>query len=119
MIRLLGHTLLNKKKIYIALTTIYGIGISTSKKILNDLEINPESKVFDLPESKFSDLRKYLESSGLKLEENLKRHLASNIRKLRDINCYRGRRHAKGLPVRGQRTKTNSRTSRRLFTSKK
>lgn len=119
MVRLLGHTLLNKKKIYIALTSIYGIGIITSKKILKNLDINPNLKILNVSDSKFIELRKYLESSGLKLEENLKRHIAGNIRKLKEINCYRGRRHAKGLPVRGQRTKTNSRTSRRIFISKR
>lgn len=119
MVRLLGHTLLNKKKIYIALTSIYGIGIITSKKILANLNIDPNLKVTNIPESKFSDLRKYLENSNLKLEENLKRYVATNIRKLKEINSYRGKRHLKGLPVRGQRTRTNNRTSRRLFLFKK
>jgi small subunit ribosomal protein S13 len=118
MVRLLGHTLLNKKKIYIALTSIYGIGIVTSKKILKDLNIDPELKVINVPESKFSDLRKYLENSNIKLEENLKRYIATNIRRLKEVNSYRGKRHLKGLPVRGQRTRTNNRTSRRLFISK-
>jgi small subunit ribosomal protein S13 len=114
MVRILGNALANKKKIYIALTAIYGIGISTAKKILKRIEINPDTKVFELTEKNISNLRDILESEELKLEGDLKRLITSNIRRLIDINSFRGRRHLKGLPVRGQRTRTNNRTSRKL-----
>lgn len=121
MVRILGNNLSNKKKIYIALTSIYGIGISTSKRILNQLNIDPETKVTDLTESNISVLRDKLETEEFKLEGDLKRLISLNIKRLIDINSVRGRRHLKGLPVRGQRTRTNSRTSRRqsLFIRKK
>lgn len=114
MVRILGNALANKKKIYIALTAIYGIGISTAKKILKRIGIDPNTKVFELTEKNISNLRDILESEELKLEGDLKRLIASNIRRLIDINSFRGRRHLKGLPVRGQRTRTNNRTSRKL-----
>ncbi len=121
MVRILGNNLANKKKIYIALTSIYGIGISTSRKILNKLNINPDYKVSELTESNVSDLRDILETEEFKLEGDLKRVINANIRRLIDINSFRGRRHLKGLPVRGQRTRTNNRTSRKqnFLTSKK
>jgi small subunit ribosomal protein S13 len=119
--RILGNNLSNKKKIYIALTSIYGIGIPTSKKILRQLNIDPNLKVTDLNEGNISALRDILETDEFKLEGDLKRLINLNIKRLIDINSFRGRRHLKGLPVRGQRTRTNNRTSRRqsLFTRKK
>jgi small subunit ribosomal protein S13 len=121
MVRILGNNLANKKKIYIALTCIYGIGIPTSLNILKKLDISPDCKVIDLTEGNISSLRDILETEDFKLEGDLKRILSSNIRRLIDINSFRGRRHLKGLPVRGQRTRTNNRTSRRqsLFIRKK
>jgi small subunit ribosomal protein S13 len=121
MVRILGNNLSNKKKIYIALTSIYGIGIPTSLKILKQLEIDPNLKVTDLTESNTSSLRDFLETEEFKLEGDLKRLISSNIKRLIDINSFRGRRHLKGLPVRGQRTRTNNRTSRRqsIFNFKK
>ena len=121
MVRILGNNLSNKKKIVIALTCIYGIGLSRSKKILKKLTINPNSKVTDLTEINISQLRDLLETDEFKLEGDLKRMINLNIKRLIDINSFRGRRHLKGLPVRGQRTRTNNRTSRRisLFTRKK
>lgn len=113
MVRLLGNNLPNKKKIYIALTCIYGIGIPTSKRILKKLEIDPNLKVVDLTESHVSELREILETEEFKLEGDLKRLVSLNIKRLIEINSVRGRRHLKGLPVRGQRTRTNNRTSRR------
>lgn len=113
MVRLLGNNLANKKKIYIALTCIYGIGLSRSRKILSKLSINPNLKVFELTENHISALREILETDEFKLEGDLKRLVSLNIKRLIDINSFRGRRHLKGLPVRGQRTRTNSRTSRR------
>ena len=121
MVRILGNNLSNKKKVYIALTCIYGVGIPTSLKILNRLEINPNLKVTELTESHISSLRDLLEQEEFKLEGDLKRLITSNIKRLIDINSFRGRRHLKGLPVRGQRTRTNNRTSRRqsIFSFKK
>jgi small subunit ribosomal protein S13 len=113
MVRILGNNLSNKKKIYIALTSIYGIGIPTSLKILKQLNIDPNVKVPDLTESNTSSLRDLLETEEFKLEGDLKRLIGANIKRLIDINSFRGRRHLKGLPVRGQRTRTNNRTSRR------
>lgn len=120
MVRILGNNLSNKKKIYVALTCIYGIGIPTSKKILNRLNINPNLKVSELNEINISGLRDILETDEFKLEGDLKRLVSLNIKRLIDINCFKGRRHLKGLPVRGQRTRTNNRTSRKLsfFTRK-
>jgi len=121
MVRILGNNLSNKKKIYIALTCIYGIGISTSQKILEKLSIDPNCKVSELTETNISELRDLLETENFKLEGDLKRMISLNIKRLIDINSFRGRRHLKGLPVRGQRTRTNTRTSRRqsLFIRKK
>lgn len=121
MVRILGNNLSNKKKIYIALTCIYGIGIPTSKKILKELNIDSNIKVSDLNETNISELREMLEKEEFKLEGDLKRIVNLNIKRLIDINSFRGRRHLKGLPVRGQRTRTNNRTSRRqsLFSRKK
>jgi small subunit ribosomal protein S13 len=121
MVRILGNNLSNKKKIYIALTCIYGIGIPTAKKILMQLNIDPNIKVSELTELNVSALRDILETDEFKLEGDLKRLISLNIKRLIDINSFRGRRHLKGLPVRGQRTRTNNRTSRRqsLFIRKK
>jgi small subunit ribosomal protein S13 len=113
MVRILGNNLSNKKKISIALTAIYGIGISRSLKILQHLNINPDSKVADLNELDVGQLRDYLETDEFKLEGDLKRIISLNIKRLIDISSFRGRRHLKGLPVRGQRTRTNSRNCRR------
>jgi small subunit ribosomal protein S13 len=114
MVRILGNVLVNKKKIYIALTSIYGIGISTAKKVLKKINIEPTLKVSELTEKDISNLRDTLESNQFKLDGDLIRIINSNIRRLIDINSFRGRRHLKGLPVRGQRTRTNNRTSRKL-----
>jgi small subunit ribosomal protein S13 len=119
--RILGNNLSNKKKIYIALTCIYGIGIPTSKKLLTKLNIDWNSKLADLTERNLSDLRDSVESEDLKLEGDLKRLISMNIKRLIEIQSFRGKRHLKGLPVRGQRTRTNNRTSRRqsVFSFKK
>ena len=120
MVRLLGNNLSNRKKVYIALTAVYGIGIPTAYEILRKADIDPETKVADLTETQISTIRDSLESDDYKLEGDLKRLISLNIKRLVDINSVRGRRHIKGLPVRGQRTRTNNRTSRRLsfFTRK-
>jgi small subunit ribosomal protein S13 len=120
MVRILGNNLSNKKKIYIALTCIYGIGISRARKILTELKIEEDLKVSELTEINISALRDLLETEEYKLEGDLRRIVSLNIKRLIDINSFRGRRHLKGLPVRGQRTRTNNRTCRRqsLFTRK-
>lgn len=120
MVRLLGNNLPSKKKVYIGLTSIYGIGIQTSKKILAELGIDENTKVSDLTEENVSAIRDRLEMGDLQLEGDLKRIRSLNIKRLIEISSVRGRRHLKGLPVRGQRTRTNNRTSRRqsMYTRK-
>lgn len=120
MVRLLGNNLSNRKKVYIALTAVYGVGIPTSYKILGSVNVDPEKKVADLTETEISAIRDALESNEYQLEGDLKRFVSLNIKRLVDISSVRGRRHIRGLPVRGQRTRTNNRTSRRLglFTRK-
>ncbi len=121
MVRILGNNLSNKKKIVIALTAIYGIGRITASKILKLLNIKENLKVSELSENDISAIRNYLETDNFKLEGDLKRMINMNIKRLIEINCFRGRRHLKGLPLRGQRTRTNSRTSRKqtIFGRKK
>jgi|SRR3989344_4047238 len=108
--RILGITLPDNKRIEIALTAIYGIGRPLSVKILNQANVPLGLKPKDISTSQENEIRKIIE--GLKVEGDLKRDVASNIKRLKDIKSYRGLRHSKVLPVRGQRTKTNSRTRR-------
>jgi small subunit ribosomal protein S13 len=112
MIRLLGVDLPKNKKIPFALTNIYGIGLKTAQKILKSCNITLTKSSDDLTINEIASLRNSLESINLKLEGNLRRFIALNIKHLNDINCYRGIRHRQGLPLRGQRTRTNSRTRR-------
>lgn len=115
MIRILGTDLENKKKIFIALTSIYGIGLSRSLKILKELKIDSKKNVENLTEFEAIQLRSLLEEgNNFQLEGNLKRYINQNINRLIEIKSYRGKRHLKKLPVRGQRTRTNSRTVRKL-----
>lgn len=107
--RISGITLPNKHVPY-ALTAIYGIGLSRAQKIVAAAKIDPMKRADDLNAEEENAIRKELE--GLKLEGDLKREVAGNIKRLKDIGAYRGSRHAKKLPARGQRTKTNSRTVR-------
>ena len=108
MIRLLGVDLPKNKKIPFALSNIYGIGLKTAQKILKTCNIDLLKSSDDLTINEIASLRNNLESINLKLEGNLRRFINLNIKHLSDINCYRGIRHRKGLPVRGQRTRTNS-----------
>ena len=108
MARIAGIDLPKEKRIEIALTYIFGIGLPTSHKILKATDINPDTRVKDLNESEVNALRDYIKN--LKVEGDLRREVALNIKRLVEIGCYRGIRHRKGLPVRGQRTKTNART---------
>ncbi len=113
MIRILGTNLDNKKKLFIALRAIYGIGLSQAIKILSFLRIDPFKRTAGLTDYESIALRNFIENSNLLLEGNLKRYRYQNIKHLIEINSYRGKRHLKGLPVRGQRTRTNSRTIRK------
>ncbi|OUM95483.1 MAG: 30S ribosomal protein S13 [Paenibacillaceae bacterium ZCTH02-B3] len=121
MARIAGVDLPREKRVEIGLTYIYGIGKSTSQRILAETGINPDTRVRDLTEDEVSRLRDYIEKN-LKVEGDLRREVAMNIKRLTEIGCYRGIRHRKGLPVRGQRTKTNARTRkgpRRTVANKK
>ncbi len=109
MARLSGVDLPREKRIEIGLTYIFGIGLTTSKKILEATGINPDTRVKDLTEEDVSKLRDYIDKN-LIVEGDLRREVGLNIKRLVEIQCYRGVRHRKGLPVRGQRTKTNART---------
>lgn len=112
MIRIAGVDLPDSKSIEIALTYIYGIGRTTSKEILTSIDINPETKTKALTDSEVSQLRERIEKNYT-TESDLKRLIALNIKRLVEINCYRGRRHIQGLPLRGQRTRTNSQTRKK------
>ena len=109
MARIAGVDLPKEKRVEIGLTYIYGVGLSTSQKILATTGINPDTRIKDLTEDEVNEIRNYV-NKNLMVEGDLRREIALNIKRLRDIKCYRGMRHAKGLPLRGQRTKTNART---------
>ena len=109
MARLVGVDLPRDKRIEIGLTYIYGIGLTTSKKILAETGVNPDTRVNDLTEDELSKLRDYIQAN-LTTEGDLHREVSQNIKRLMEIGCYRGLRHRRGLPVRGQRTHTNART---------
>ena len=108
MARISGIDLPRDKRIEIGLTYIFGIGLPTSKKILSQTGVSPDVRVKDLSTEDEQKLREVIET--LKVEGDLRREVASNIKRLTDIGCYRGLRHRRGLPVRGQRTRTNART---------
>ena len=109
MARIAGVDLPNEKRVEIGLTYIYGIGLTTSKKILADTGVNPDVRVKDLTEDDVSKLREYIDKN-LEVEGDRRRSVAFDIKRLIEIGSYRGLRHRKGLPVRGQRSKTNART---------
>lgn len=109
MARLVGVDLPRDKRIEVGLTYIYGIGLTTSKKILAETGVNPDTRVNDLTEDELSKLRDYIQEN-LTTEGDLHREVSQNIKRLMEIGCYRGLRHRRGLPVRGQRTHTNART---------
>ena len=109
MARLVGVDLPRDKRIEIGLTYIYGIGLTTSKKILSETGVNPDTKCNDLTEDDLSKIRDYIQEN-LTVEGDLHREVSQNVKRLMEIGCYRGLRHRKGLPVRGQRTHTNART---------
>ncbi len=109
MARISGVDLPREKRVEYGLTYIYGIGLKTSQKMLAEVGINPDTRVKDLSETDISKLRDYIEHN-LKVEGDLRREVALNIKRLMEIGCYRGVRHRRGLPVRGQNTKNNART---------
>lgn len=109
MARIAGVDLPKEKRVEIGLTYIYGIGLPTSHKILKDTGVNPDARVKELTEEEVNALRDYI-NKNVKVEGDLRREIALNIKRLMEIGCYRGIRHRRGLPVRGQRTKTNART---------
>jgi small subunit ribosomal protein S13 len=109
MARIAGVDIPREKRVEVSLTYIYGIGRSTANKILKHAEISPDTRVKDLTEQEISRIREVLEGNHV-VEGDLRRELSMNIKRLMDIGTYRGLRHRRGLPVRGQRTRTNSRT---------
>ncbi|NMB64104.1 MAG: 30S ribosomal protein S13 [Spirochaetes bacterium] len=109
MARIAGVDLPNNKRVEVALTYIFGIGPSSSRKILEDAQVNPDTRVKDLTDEEINQLRKIIEKS-YKVEGDLRTQIAMDIKRLMDIGCYRGIRHRRGLPVRGQNTKNNART---------
>ena len=122
MARIAGVDLPREKRVEVGLTYIYGIGLSTSQKLLKEAEINPDTRIKDLTEDQVQAIRKAIDENHLLLEGDLRREVALNIKRLTEIGCYRGLRHRRGLPVRGQRTKTNARTRkgpRKLVSKKK
>ena len=110
MARIAGVDLPREKRVEIGLTYIYGIGVASSNKILAKAGINPDTRVKDLTDDQVNAIRKVLEEDEYKLEGDLRREVALNIKRLMEIGCYRGMRHKRNLPCRGQRTKTNART---------
>jgi small subunit ribosomal protein S13 len=111
MARISGIDLPREKRVEVGLTYIYGIGLHTSQKLLQRTGINPETRVRDLTEDEVGRLRDIIDKE-LRVEGDLRREVSMNIKRLMDIGCYRGLRHRRGMPVRGQRTRTNARTRR-------
>lgn len=109
MARISGIDLPKAKRVEVGLTYIYGIGLSTAQKILQNTGVNPDTRVKDLSEKDVNAIRDYI-NNHVKVEGDLRREVALNIKRLVEIGCYRGMRHRRGLPVRGQNTKNNART---------
>ena len=110
MPRLLGVDIPKEKRIEIALTYLYGVGRNLSNKILKEAQINPDKRAKDLTEDEVSQIVNVIQKSSYKVEGDLRRDISQNIKRLMDIGSWRGLRHKRGLPVRGQRTRTNART---------
>ncbi len=110
MARLLGIDIPNDKRIEASLPYIYGVGPSLARKILGQANINPDTRTGELSTEQISAIVSIIQANGIVIEGDLRRELQINLKRLQQINCYRGIRHRKGLPVRGQRTKTNART---------
>ncbi|MGN0432848.1 MAG: 30S ribosomal protein S13 [Lachnospiraceae bacterium] len=110
MARIAGVDLPREKRVEIGLTYIYGIGRVTSNKILAEAGVNPDTRVRELTDDEVKKISEAMEKLNVMVEGDLRREIALNIKRLQEIGCYRGVRHRKGLPVRGQKTKTNART---------
>ena len=110
MARISGVDLPREKRVEIGLTYIYGIGRTTATKICNECNINVDTRCRDLTDEEVSRIREYIDTNHIMVEGDLRRENQQNVKRLMDIGCYRGLRHRKGLPVRGQRTHTNART---------
>lgn len=110
MARIAGVDLPREKRIEVGLTYVYGIGQSTAGEILAGTGINPDTRVKDLTADEEAKIRDYIDKNNIMVEGDLRRNVALDIKRLTEIQCYRGVRHRKGLPCRGQRTKTNART---------
>ena len=122
MARIAGVDLPREKRIEIGLTYIYGIGRVSATKILAEAGVNPDTRVRDITDDEVKKITEAIESMGILVEGDLRREIALNIKRLQEIGCYRGIRHRKGLPVRGQKTKNNARTRkgpRRTVANKK
>lgn len=109
MARIAGIDLPKQKKAYIGLTYIYGIGVTSANDILSKAQVDPDKKVVDLTDEEVAKIRSVM-TADYKVEGSLRSEVQQNVKRLMDIGCYRGLRHRRGLPVRGQRTRTNSRT---------
>lgn len=109
MARIAGVNIPTQKRVEIALTYIYGIGLTSSRKILETAKINPDTRVKDLSDAEVDSIRAII-NEDVTVEGDLRREVTMNIKRLTDLGCYRGLRHRRGLPVRGQRSKTNART---------
>lgn len=109
MARISGVDLPREKRVEIGLTYIYGIGVSSSRRILKEANVNPDTRVRDLTDEEVKRISEIINETQM-VEGDLRREIALNIKRLQEIGCYRGIRHRKGLPVRGQKTKTNART---------
>ena len=110
MARIAGVDLPREKRVEIGLTYIYGIGRASADKILEKANVNPDTRVRDLTDEEVDKIRAAIDELEIMVERDLRRDIAMNIKRLQEIGCYRGIRHRKGLPVRGQKTKTNART---------
>ena len=110
MARISGVDLPREKRVEIGLTYIYGVGRATSNRVLAEANVNPDTRVRDLTDEEVKRITTALENDHVLVEGGLRREIALNIKRLQEIGCYRGIRHRKGLPVRGQKTKTNART---------
>jgi len=109
MARIAGVNIPDNKRVEVGLTYIYGIGRTSADKILSEAQVNPDTRVKDLSEEEIARIREVIEKN-YRVEGELRRIISANIKRLKEIRCYRGLRHQKGLPVRGQRTRTNART---------
>ncbi len=109
MARIAGVNIPTQKRVEIALTYIYGIGLTSSRKILAAAKVNPDTRVKDLSDAEVDSIRAII-NEDMTVEGDLRREVTMNIKRLTDLGCYRGLRHRRGLPVRGQRSKTNART---------